>query len=61
MSEIMACLNVISSLVNADAQIANDVVSDGVPTLQQTESAAEVQYSTNLNAEQIDQIQRLVE
>lgn len=60
-SEIMACLNVISSLANDDVQIADDVVSDRVPTLQQTESATDVQYSTNLTAEQMDQIQRLVE
>lgn len=60
-SEIMACLNVISSLANDDVQIADDVVSDRVPTLQQTEPATDVQYSTNLTAEQMDQIQRLVE
>lgn len=60
-SEIMACLNVISSLANGDVQIADDVVSDRVPTLQQTESATDVQYSTNLTAKQMDQIQRLVE
>ncbi|XP_065921959.1 uncharacterized protein [Magallana gigas] len=60
-SEIMGCLNVISILANDDVQIADDVVSDRVPTLQQTESATDVQYSTNQTAEQMDQIQRLVE
>ncbi|XP_062585038.1 uncharacterized protein LOC134246689 [Saccostrea cucullata] len=60
-SEIMACLNVISSLSSNDVQIEDGVVSDKVPALQQTESSADVLYSKDLNTEQRDQIQRLVE
>lgn len=53
--EIMACLNVISSLANNDVHSKDDVVSDKVPTLQQTKSQANVQYSKDLPIEQEEQ------
>ena len=37
-SDILACLNVISNLAESEIQTEDDVVSDKVPILRQTES-----------------------
>lgn len=48
-SYILACLNVISSQADAEVQTGDDVVSNKVPALQETESTDIVKISKQRN------------